>query len=336
MIRPDSITQFKAYIDETLPALVASYQSQEGIKEAQQAIQAAERIFFNGSGSSVPAALLGQQLLARYTQKAGIFASSSLLLDDLHLTDKDVVVLVSQGWNRADAALITRKVLVSPAKLIVITGRPDRQELYDIVDKAKLAVVTIYPDKEKIFCRPASAITAYIKMTQLLAPITKRQFSAQAWLDAYTEGATYPVTSLKHGTRHIVLASSLLLCSGNNIALSLREGAGHYGTLQEVEAYGHGQYVPDQVHRNQVYYVVLRCGSSSYTYKAFRRIEPMLKSTRSHYEIWQSELHPMLANVSFMAHTAQLIYQDILRTNWDMNNPPGMEGNRMFHEVEEL
>lgn len=331
---PTSIDQFKTYMEETPASITATFQSTEGCQEAKTALAQADRIFFSGSGSSIPAALLGQQLLTKFTKKAGIFAPSSLLLDDALLTQDDVIVLVTQGWNRADAALITRKVLQSPATLIVVTGRSDRIELYkDIPQQAKLILVPIFPTIEKIFCRPATAVTGYVKITQLLEDLTNSSFSEAQWQAAYTAGTSLPVKTLQGEIHYVVLASSLLLCAGNNVALSLREGAGHHGSLQEIESYGHGQYVPDQARVHKTQYIVLQGPEGTYTDRSFERIKPMLDSTNSSYDIWQSSLDPILGNITHMARIAHIVYKDILNTNWDMNNPPGMEGNRSFHEV---
>lgn len=333
-MRPTSIAQFKAHMEETPQHLSLTYHSRQGIPEAQAALQAAKRIFFSGSGSSLPAALIGQQLLIQRTTKASIFAPSSLLLDGAQLTEGDVVILVSQGWNRADAALTTQRILKTKAQLIVVTGRPERLELYkELAATSKLIIIPIFPAVEKIFCRPATAVTGYSKVVQLLEPLTGLQFTEQQWLTAYQTGANYPVHSLSPTAQYVVLASSQLLCAGHNIALSLREGAGRFGCLYEIESYGHGQYVPDQRNVQQTHYIILTGPAGTYGQAAFQRLQPMLDSTRSRYEIWSSELDPVLANVSFMAHTARLIYHEIVQSHWDMNNPPGMEGNRSFHEV---
>jgi fructoselysine-6-P-deglycase FrlB-like protein len=331
MDTPKSITDYKTYVENTPQAIRDTYRTQEGVSAARERLDKSHRVFFAGSGSSIPAALLGAQLLTRYTEKTGIFAPSSMLLDKIHLTEHDTIVLVSQGWNRADAALITRKALQGKAHLIVVTGHPERGSNYDL-DENRVTIVPIFPTIEKIFCRPATAVTGYIKIAQLIEQLIGITYTKDAWLKAYEEGIKTAPSSLETDKQYVILASSLLLCSGNNIALSLREGAGHYGTMQEIESYGHGVYVPDQAHKNTTRYIVLTTNDAYYR-SAVQRIQPMLETVSSSYEVWSASDDAVLANITFMGRIAGTVLTSIEQNGWDMNNPPGMEENRSFHEV---
>jgi len=333
MSLPESTQNYANYAASVPEMIRATLSEKTGLAQAQALLEGASRIFFTGSGSSVPAALLGSQLLARTTTKAGMFAPSSLLLDEIKLSSADVVVLVSQGWNRADAALITRKVVDSPARLIVITGRPDREGDYG-AQASSVVALPILPQKEKIFCRPASAVTGYIKIAQLLESLTGVRYNTEQWIDAYQAGWSRAPSALPKDKQFVVLATSLLLCAGNNIALSLREGAGRYGSVHELESYGHGQYVPDQLHIDSTHYFVLTAQANPYYRDAFARIKPMLDSTHSSYEIWDTPHGDILGNVSHMGRIAKTVLASIQQDGWDMNNPPGMEGNRSFHEAD--
>lgn len=241
-------------------------------------------------------------------------------------------MLISQGWNRADAALITHKIIKSPAKLIVVTGRPERKADYG-TQASDVVTLPIYPEKEKIFCRPASAVTSYIKIAQLLASLTGVSYTADEWCGAYEAGWNCPPSPLPKGKQFVVLATSVLLCSGNNIALSLREGAGRYGSVYELESYGHGLYVPDQMHVGDTHYFILSAQASPYHAEALARIRPMLDSTGSSYEIWDTPYDDILGNIMHMGRIARGVLAAIEADGWDMNNPPGMEGNRSFHEL---
>jgi glucosamine 6-phosphate synthetase-like amidotransferase/phosphosugar isomerase protein len=328
---PKSITDYKTYVENTPQAIRDTCRAQEGVSAARKRLDESHRVFFAGSGSSIPAALLGAQLLTRHTEKMGIFAPSSMLLDTIHLTEHDTIVLVSQGWNRADAALITHKVLQEKAHLIVVTGHPERGSNYNL-DENRVTIVPIFPTIEKIFCRPATAVTGYIKITQLVERLIGITYTENQWLKAYEEGIKTPPSSLKANKQYVILASSLLLCSGNNIALSLREGAGYYGTMQEIESYGHGVYVPDQTHKDTTRYIVLTTNDAYYK-SAVRRIQPMIETAHSNCEVWSAPDDAVLANVTFMGRIAGTVLMSIERNGWDMNNPPGMEENRSFHEV---
>lgn len=331
MILPESVANYKAYIQSAPEAISKTYKDRGSLHDAQAQLETSDRILFTGSGSSIPAALLGAQLLTMHTTKAAIFAPSSMLLDNIHLTAKDTVVLVSQGWNRADAVLITQKVLKTDAHLIVITGHPERQTEHT-TSTSQVTVVSIFPTIEKIFCRPATAVTGYLKVAQLVESLTQVIYTEDEWLRAYNQGITAGPSEVDSNHQYIVLASSLLLCAGNNVALSLREGAGHYGTLQEIESYGHGVYVPDQKHRKNTHYIVLSCDDAHHQ-EAVQRIEPMLQQTSSSYEIWHASGGAVLANVTIMGRAATTVLNSIERIGWDMNNPPGMEENRSFHEL---
>ncbi len=330
---PPSVEAYASYIDTTKQAVTDTYAADDnGLVAAQKLLHNAHRIFFSGSGSSLPAALAGQQLLAKYSDVPAICAPSSLLLDDPHFVENDVVVLVSQGWHRADAALITQKVLRSKVRLVVITGRPDRVSEYT-QDENEITTVSIYPTTEKIFCRPATAVTGYIKVVQLVAPLIDKEYSLQAWLDAYEAGRAQEPSDIAADKQYVVLASGLLLPASNNIALSLREGAGRHGTLQEIESYGHGMYVSDQLHRDQIHYIALGSESDTHTTEALKRIQPLLEKTNSSHEIWIAPGDAIVGNVTHMARIAQTVLQSIRSDGFDMNNPPGMEENRSFHEV---
>lgn len=334
MTLPESIERYESYIGTTADAIAATVASSEGVEAAQHAIQHSSRVLFTGSGSSVPAALLGAQLITRHSAQPAIFAPSSLILDDIVLTSSDVVVLISQGWNRADAALISRKVLKSPATLIVLTGHPERIDLYT-KPTDNLIIVPIYPEVEKIFCRPASAVTGYIKIAQLVEHITGKIVSAAQWQRAYETGLSAKASDISRDQQYVVLASGLLLCAGNNVSLSLREGAGRYATLHEIESYGHGQYVPDQAHRAETRYILLTNDEDQHSQEALDRIMFMLEGTGSLMEKWNSSGTALIGNVELMGRTARNVLASIQSDGWDMNNPPGMEENRPFHEVEQ-
>ncbi len=333
MILPDSAMQYKSQVDSLPTTIAMTLDCHDGIKAARQYLRSAKRIFFTGSGSSIPAALLGMQLLIKYTQKAAIFAPSSLLLDDIGLEDSDVVVLISQGWNRADAALITRKVLATRAHLLVITGRPEREANYVSNGQVRPIVIPIFPTIEKIFCRPASVVTSYVKIVQLLEDLTGITYKPEQWQAAYLRGLAAPVFDISTDKQYVVLTTGYLLCAGNNIALSIREGAGRYGVLYEIESYGHGIYVPDQIHKANTQYIVLTNSDDTHCLRAVRRIIPMLQATQSNYALWHTDGDPILCNVELMGRIAQSVLASVESDGWDMNRPQGMEENRSFHEI---
>lgn len=332
MILPDSVEQYAHYTDQVPEAITHTQRCQVGLSDARAILQHASRIFFAGSGSSVPAALLGSRLLTRYTEKPAIFAQSSLILDEVHLTNNDAVVLISQGWNRADAALLTHKLQRSPAHLIVLTGHPERLTNY-AANVSNVTLVPIFPTIEKIFCRPASVVTGYIKIAQILEGLTGVITPGEQWQAAYKNGFEMTASDINKDMQYVVMASGLLLCAGSNIALSLREGAGRYGVLHEVEDYGHGIYVPDQMHRDNTRYILLTNEDDPHSIAALGRIMPMLSDTKSNYEIWNSKSGSLVGNVELMGRIAKTVLTSIRNDNWDMNNPPGMEENRPFHEV---
>jgi fructoselysine-6-P-deglycase FrlB-like protein len=331
MPAPLSIVQYRSYIKHAPQSISVTHDTTVGLQEARQVLRTSNRIFFTGSGSSTAAAMLGVQLLVRFTNKASTFAPSSMLLDVCVLTENDAVVLISQGWSRADAVLVTQKLVQTKAKIIVITGHPERASEYT-QDNHRIITLPILPIMEKIFCRPASAVTGYIKVAQLLEELTGLSYSKQQWLDAYEQGVAKPSSDIDPDVRYIVLASSLLLCAGHNIALSLREGAGRSGELHEIESYGHGFYVTDQMHASTTKYILLENTNDGYNHSAMLRILPMVK-TNQNYEIWQVADDPILANVALMARAAVSVLKQIEKQEWDMNNPPGMEENRPFHVI---
>lgn len=85
MKMPESIQDYAQYAAATPQAIRHTLQNVTGFDEARTLLAHAQRIFFTGSGSSLPAALFGCQSLIRHSAKAGMFAPSSLLLDHIAL-----------------------------------------------------------------------------------------------------------------------------------------------------------------------------------------------------------------------------------------------------------
>ncbi len=326
---------------QTLDALGSFIrQTREGVrssavKDAVLILRTAKRIFFTGSGSSIPAAMFAGRLSSERYGFPAQFSTTSQVVGEEKLGKEDVVVMVSQGWNRSDALLVTDHVRKSKAKLIGLTGNADSPH-----PRKSDMLFTFYPPyrEERIFCRPASVITSYSLLSALVMRAGGDSFSWDTAQKAANKGVIQGKrTELPQAERHIVLSSGLALAAATNVCLALREGAGLFSQVYEIESYGHGWYVPDQLRRAQggaIRHILVSHLADRRTEFAVKRILPLLKKTNTPYEIWRTKgLDPVYGNIQILARAAQAVYGSITGSGYDMNFPPGKEENRYFHDI---
>jgi len=124
----------------------------------------------------------------------------------------------------------------------------------------------------------------------------------------------------------------LALCTCQNLALALREGSGINAEVCEIESYGHGWYTTDQNNPKTLYLLV---SHRDYPHSLFAksRIENLVKNGNCDFLELESEYDLVYGNIWTLILTAKLISELNKNTNFDMNNPKGMESNRNFHEI---
>jgi fructoselysine-6-P-deglycase FrlB-like protein len=302
--------------------------------KAIELTQKCERIFITGSGSSYPAAYFIAKYLNKHTRKNVILAGSSDILDSQSINSSDLVILVSQGWSRADGYLITKKCIEMNANMVVFTGHPERIEThYPEADVNKIAAIEIKPNKEKIFCRPNSPVTSLIQTCRLF-DISLDEAKVKDILEQIKsiDLSEYIKKILKHDNI-IVLSSSTSIAACYNTALALREGAGKHTSVYEIENYGHGWYTYDQDYRDKTLYILVSHSDHKHSLSAYKRIESLIKNTSSNYLEIYSNLDEVYGNIYTLIFTAFIIPKLNDITDFDMNNPQGMEENRGFHEI---
>jgi len=332
---PASTTEYDIILKQ-LPSLLEATLKSSFPLDAVCRIRDSRRVVLTGCGSSWPVALAGAHLLSDLGLPASAEMTSQVLLKRSFASD-DVVILVSQGWNRSDACRITDKVLKSDASLAVITGNPERrlahlQRAGRDDAAARLFTIPIEPKSEELFCRPASPITSFAQLGALADHIAPSARIVQQIQASLTSPVEVEWTSIPE--KVVVLGSGILRGAAEGLALMLREGAGVDTEAYECEAYGHGHYVPHQYQLRerpeQLRFIVLRSPGAE---EGPDRILPLLRDTRSQYEVWDTKVRPEGAFATMLLAGSHLVVKLNHRTAFDMNCPPGIEENRDFHEV---
>lgn len=335
-ITHDSTLLYKKTLDGVGAFLAETQrvQTDKNKKKAVSLLKNASRIFFTGSGSSIPAAMFA----GRYASQAGglpaQFATTSQLVGEEKLGKNDVVVLVSQGWNRSDAVLITDHVLRKKARLIGLTGNAESS-----YPAKSDALYYFYPPykNERLFCRPSSVISSYALLADLVSRVWAEEFSYRKAQNAVTGGLSKgKTTKLPQADRYVLLSSGLGMPAATNVCLAMREGAGLSTFVYEIESYGHGWYVPDQLYREKggkLHYVLITHENDAQLTFALKRIMPLFDKTKSSYDIWSTSYDSLYGNMEILARGAALVYELITASGYDMNFPPGKEENRYFHDL---
>lgn len=283
----------------------------------------ARRIFFTAAGSSIPAALYGVYKL----QQLGLAASflpTGNMLGLRSLRASDMVVLCSQGMNRADAILIIKAVRATEAKLLLFTAN----RTTPLVEAAN-HVIYFEPNSEKLFCRPAGVATNLAGMASALGIAV----SADKLIHAWEEGAKNPI-KLNKQQRCITLASDMMLPANWSMALAIREGCGGLAQNFDIETYAHGNYVGDLAHLPYEY-IVLEADSSTEAARSVRRFMPFITATRIPATIVRAPfVDAVQANMYALGVIARSTYDANEMNHYNMNTPEGKEQNRYYHELE--
>lgn len=283
----------------------------------------AKRIFFTAAGSSIPAALYGVYELQQLGLSAA-FLPTGNILGLQSLKKSDLVVLCSQGMNRADAALVIQAVKAMQARLLVFTAN----HTTPLVEAAN-HVIYFSPESEKLFCRPAGVATNLAAMAAALDMPVHADKLIQAW----DEGAKSPMTFNKQ-RRYITLASDMMLPANWNMALAIREGCGILAQNFDIETYAHGNYVGDLASLPYEY-IVLDADSSTEAAHSVRRFMPFITATHIPTTFVKAPFPDAArANMYVLGVIARSTYDTNEAHRYNMNIPDGKEQNRYYHELE--
>jgi hypothetical protein len=272
--------------------------------------------------------------LQYYSDRSAYYATPSQILSSESINENDLIILVSQGWSKSEALLVTKKAIESQAKLIVVTGNPQNSQKYSY----PIETLTVFPQKEDLFCRPASLATCYALLSQISAKITNYKFDSSKMISAWNQGLETSVSNLRDYEEIFVLGSGLSMASTYAITVFLREGMGIHADIHEIESYGHGWYISDQADIQQkskkALYIVVNNKGDMKLQSPIERILPLLKDSNSEYEVWETDDKPLYGNMKLIARMANTVYELNKLIDYDINNPPGTKEIKPFHSIE--
>jgi len=322
------------FFDTTIQAI-----DQSQLARAAGLLTSARRIFCVGSGSSVATAWHIASTLCAQGGLASSFMSTSQLVGMTSLTSEDVLVLVSQGYNRSDSAIATRTARLKGVRTIVLSAYQGQIEADAVIRFTPTA------EEERLFCRPCGAITSFVTGAILAARCLQREVHLEELRNGlHTEsllwrsGKSHKQVAklLNSASLVIVLGSGSLLPVLHNTALSLREGAGLVAEFFEIEYYAHGQYAPHYRHHDsggRVVYLLGEASADPISTRSVERILPLMEKTGALHEVFTAQGGAIAAMVSILSVVNQLVYSAIVESKYDMNNPRGKEENRGFQLV---
>ena len=337
-----STEKYIFYLNSTknlLEQTIENVRHSESLKKAHSLIKESKRVFFSGSGSSVPAASFACMSILARTKTGAAFLKTSDVLSLKSLGPEDLLILVSQGFNRSDALIIQQVAEKAGAALILITAA-------DVKLEGRSAVIKIVPNSldERIFSRPCGVITSFAATQMLIDNICEKTFSEQAYFAALSQAAEVYERLISNNlpekiaeaSHIVVLGSGLIKPAVENLALCLREGAAKIAEFYEIEYYGHGQYVPHlsvEQQGKKILYLIVRAKDEIISSRAVDRISQLVKETKLNSVLIEVGGTPEEANVAILRIGGLLVGDLILASGYDMNSPPGKEENRDFHTV---
>lgn len=286
-------------------------------------IYKANRILVTGTGTSLPVAqYFASRLQGNYTKKPIYYmpTAKAIRTIDQNYDYEDLVIIVSHGFNRADALIIRDKAKKKSCKTIVISGNPDA------VSQADLAII-VPPLKEKIFCRPISPLTSLLAVESLCSDGPAKIPTKIPDLKM----AKNVAKALDPRKQTIVLYSADVSFAAELWTIMLREGAGINASIKDIENYAHGYYGPDTAVLQDRQYIII-ISDSVYDRKDFARARGLYTHKGFAHILVTSKGSQFFANAQLFREAPEVIKQLLIRTGHDMYGPVGMDENRYYHE----
>ena len=325
----DSLQQYRNF-QNNLDGFIKESFNQLDIKSIEsfrKVLHNTKRIFFTGTGSSLPSALFGAQYCVECLGLPAQFLPTGSILS-MNFKEDDLVFLSTQGFNRGDSELVVNKVKKDKARLAVLTANKESL-LNDLADYK----FYFSPFPEKLFCRPVGVQTGILSVAKILM----LNVDLEKIFNATSLGKKRAPIIFEKDYKYIVLSSGVGLPIGFNFALALREGCGIDAQSIDIETYGHGMYVSDQILKQngkKISYLIINILSNLHSNKACERIEPFISATNSEKIIFSSDLEIPYGYVELLTHLAESVYKTNEVNHYDMNTPPGKEENRYYHKTE--
>ena len=318
----DFLDNLSLYFHETLELF-----NSEITTEFKKVLFSSKRIFFTGTGSSLPSALYAAQFCSENLGLPAQFLSNGSILS-MKFKETDLVFLSTQGFNRGDAELVVKKVKNNGVKLAVLTANHD-SPFIDLVDFA----FYFNPFPEKLFCRPIGVQTSILAMQKVLTD----GFDPKILNSILEKTKNKQRKNFDQNTKYIILSSGVGMPVAINYSLALREGCGIDSNVFDIETYGHGMYVSDQTLQNQgqkLCYILIDILASDHCKAACGRIQPFILNSNSDLFYESYNLPVPYAYYEILTNLAENVYSTNVINNYDMNEPFGKEENRYYHKAE--
>ncbi len=319
-----SVTEFENLVNGTDTILEKLNISKNIISNFWQMLDRANRVFITGTGTSYPNALFLEHKLQERLNRVVIFLpTAKMIRKSRSLNSRDLVIIISHGLNRADS-LIIYNTCVEICDVVVITGNEKFEE-----QKSNRLSIVIPPYKEKIFCRPVSPISTLLAINELFTnPINPNSIARYekhkqltSWMDPFKQ--------------LIILYTADMSYSAELWGIILREGAGMNVSIKDIENYSHGYYGVDTANLANRQFLILT-SDSSMDIKDLDRANGLYGIAGFNSYVLESKTggDTFMANLSLFYEGPKLVLDIIKKTNFNMNEPNGMEENRKYHEYD--
>ncbi len=100
-----------------------------------------------------------------------------------------------------------------------------------------------------------------------------------------------------------------------------------------MENYSHGYYGPDTAHLNDRQYIIMKSDSNEDT-RDYGRAKGLYETRGFNKFVVEAKGDVVIANQTLFRTVPNLIGNLLIRTDYDMYGPNGMEENRRYHEYE--
>lgn len=209
---------------------------------------------------------------------------------------------------------------VESCNTILLTGKKEPE-----INKSTL-LINIPPENEKIFCRPISPITTILTIRLLLKLPIPNEVKNINNLNEITDW-------IDPKKQVIILFSADVSFGAELWGIVLREGAGLNVLTKDIENYSHGYYGVDTADLTNRQFIIIT-SDSELDKKDYDRANGLYDIDNFNKKIIRLNKDNLTANLELFKSIPEIIRSIIVKTNYDMNHPLGMENNRKYHEYD--
>ncbi len=322
----ESLLRYEQFVRSIPDAITRSLD--QDFDEVVKELQNAQRIFLYGKGTSAPALLFLEDMMRLRSQVPVSYLSTYREVGS-HLQTGDLVLLNSYSWSTYDAEFMTQVAQNQDAKIIVITANQEK------ISTSPVPTLSLYPENEKLFSRPASLISSYAVISEIVQKLSGATLDGELFQEHYLRGyknsQALPIG--QNDEQFSILYSGSGRSVGQATALAFSEGLGKDAHAYDIDELVHGWWVPHQLQ-------LLNEKKHTYLFQEFNTPEahsaveyflPFTEATNTPTIHWKTTEGHLYGNAEVLGQLVGAVEKTLAISGYDMNNPPGKEAIKIIY-----